>query len=588
MRNAISFVLCLVAASCGSSEKVPTTPTATSPARSPTAVMQDYWRDFTSGALPELGGLFAETATSELVDWGLPLMRGPQAIVAGTAGRWKSAFPEMDGSVRILLDDGAHSAVALVEISGTQRANFAAPGRTVAAEESGKGADVRLLILHTIELDEAGLIAREQFNIDVASYYQQKGISGGGGREREPRQVVPEVRVVATNSPAEKVVAETVARFYAAGNDNDVVTFGGLLDDRFIGSNQFGYGMYLPALDFDKSYAVAAVEHPSGVKVEVERILVAGDWAVVFGRVRGPGVDLRTADVLRLEGGKVLRNFAFLDGLRLSIQTGQFADFAAEEAARLAAPPVPEVVGLQRPPDPTPAECDARYASALALAQGNDLEAAVSGLTGTLGNDVSKCRALASKVLAGPAFDGIRKTPRFAKLASEAAIDPKRNLVVQACEDPQRLAALIDPKLGVGYSDEWEATPDEGSTDGIKQGFHKGQAALNAVVATFGGDLWCFAKDNPEVDYTKVGLLDNLGSLEVTEPVLADVKDSTVCFGRDEQVEWTTEGEVCLVNTAGGWRIAFISNYPSGPVDKEAYAARAQKQKVRAFKRFGH
>jgi|GEM_PF-3959548 len=224
----------------------------------------------------------------------------------------------------------------------------------------------------------------------------------------------------------------------------------------------------------------------------------------------------------------------------------------------------------------------------MAPAQGSDLEAAVAGLDAVLAADQSKCRAAATTVLAGRAFDSIRKTPRFLRIASEAAIDPRRNFAVQACQDPQRLAALIDPKLGVGYSDSWEATPDEGSKEGYREGFTKGAAALKAVIATFSGDLWCHGKDDLDVDVAKVGLLDSMGSDEVTEPVLADIQTPAVCFKREESAEWTEQGNVCLVNTPGGWRIAFMSTYPSGPVETEAYVAREQKQMQRAFKRFGH
>lgn len=537
--------------------------------------------------------MYAAGAQAELVDWGLPAMKGAKAIVEGTAGRWKSAFPTMSGDARIVLDDGARRVAAVVELRGMQKAPFKGPGREVEVHED---TELRLVVLQVLDLDDAGLIARERVYADVGSIYHQFGMSGGSGRRLAgTAQTLPEVRAVAAGDAADAERLALAKRYVDAVNDHKSDEALGLLDDAFVESQQFALGMYNDAQDVDKAAARAALAAgPTPIRADLESSFAAGEWVVSQARLRGSlageggavPIDLACADVTRIVNGKLTRTYSFCDGLRFAIQSGVFADFAAEEQARLdAPPPPPKPPKPPPPPEPTAEECAKRYQSVRDAMQGEDREPAVKALEAVLADDRSTCRKAATALLADPFFAPLEKDKRLSRLASEIAIDPKRNLVVQVCAGAS-LEALVDPERGVSFYREAEAVADEAGF--VDQGTKKGDDAVASVKGLIAGDVWCFGGYGDEDDgKVVVGLTDHQGSDVIVEPLLADVKDATVCFHRDQGCEYCDQGDVCLVNSDVGWRVAAWTSYPTGPIDPSEYQARAAKRIKAGFKLYG-
>src|ERR1700744_5960670 len=85
---------------------------------------QDGWAAFNAKDFAKYQGIWAENATSEMLDMGQP-KSGPQAI-ADDARAFATAFPDATGELELTLVNG-NSAVGVVLLRGTQKGDFQTP-----------------------------------------------------------------------------------------------------------------------------------------------------------------------------------------------------------------------------------------------------------------------------------------------------------------------------------------------------------------------------------------------------------------------------------------------------------------------------
>src|SRR5450432_2216542 len=130
---------------------------------------QDGWAAFNAKDFAKFQGIWADNATSTMLDMGPP-KTGPTAI-ADDAKSFATAFPDSTGELELTLVN-ANTAVGVVLLRGTQKGTYETPMGPVPATNKKVG----FLAAHGIELNDAGKAQSEWLAYDGGTVAGQLGL----------------------------------------------------------------------------------------------------------------------------------------------------------------------------------------------------------------------------------------------------------------------------------------------------------------------------------------------------------------------------------------------------------------------------
>jgi predicted ester cyclase len=318
-------------------------------------IYQDGWAAFNAKDFAKFQGIWADNATSEMLDMGPP-KAGPAAI-SENAKAFTTAFPDATGELELTLVNG-NNAVGVVLLRGTQKGTYETPMGPVPATNKKVG----FLAAHGIELNDAGKAQREWLAYDGGTVAGQLGLSPGPHRKVLETGWTDKPVVVATGSDAEKANVAAFSKEVEGFNKHDAAAALASAADDLVFSE-----LTAPADRTGKKEAVKGLEEMfkafPDVKLDVKNVWGAGDYVVASGTWGGtnPGdmpsahmkktgkpVSVQFVEIDKFVGGKTKNIWIFSNGAAVAAQLGLLAP-KAEKGAKPGEKPTAAAPGAGKP-----------------------------------------------------------------------------------------------------------------------------------------------------------------------------------------------------------------------------------------------
>jgi ketosteroid isomerase-like protein len=308
---------------------------------------QDCWGAFNGKDWAKFSGCYADNASSEMVDSGMPPLVGKDIVERGTKP-FGTAFPDATGEAQLTLVNG-NNVVGVWLIRGTNKA--AMPGPTGELPPTNK--KIGYLVGQTMEF-KAGKTTQEQLFADTHTMLAQLGVVPGPARKVLEQGVAEKPLVLALNNDAEKANVEAYKKYSEAFDKHDAPGVEALLTDDFVFSDQTA-----PADLVGKKEASKGIKEiwkgMSDAKMEIATIWGAGDYVVSTGSFKGVNdgpipsmklwkktgkpVNVKYLSVAQVSGGKLKREWIFGNGMAMANQLGLLPPEKKPTAAPTGKPP---------------------------------------------------------------------------------------------------------------------------------------------------------------------------------------------------------------------------------------------------------
>jgi predicted ester cyclase len=350
---------------------------------------QDCWTAYNGKDWNKFGGCLADSATSEQVDSGQPMLKGKSEVLEKGTKTFAAAFPDSTGEHQLTLLNGNNIA-AVVLVRGTQKGPLPSPAGEIPATNKKMG----LLVAHVIETTPDGRQAQsERFYADGGTQMGQLGLSTAPHRKMIEVGWPKKEVVIAAGNDAEKANLEVVKKQIEAFNKHDVKELLALATDDIVFSDSAAPADVVGKPAFKKSHD-EFFKGFSDVTLTVDKQWAAGDYVVAEGTLTGtnngdmPSMKLkktgkkvtsRWVSILKIQGGKVKNQWIFDNGLAFATQLGMVpppgakaaakpAPGAAKPGATPATPATPAAPGAKGATPATPATPAAKPAAPAAPA----------------------------------------------------------------------------------------------------------------------------------------------------------------------------------------------------------------------------
>jgi predicted ester cyclase len=290
----------------------------------------DCWQAFNDGAWDKFTACYSDKAKSHLVDSGMPDLVGPKDIVEKNAKLYKAAFPDMKGTVQLVLVSG-HNFYAVAHVTGTNTGPLVTPAGTVPATKKKVG----YLLFHGGTFGDDGKVTEEWFIYDMNTMMAQLGLSPAPARPvMEKAPMAKAEIVVASDSATEKANAAAAAKEIEGFNKHDVAAAMGTAGDDVMEADQAA-----PADKKGKKDVTEGLKMFMGAwsdaKLTPAMSAAAGDYTVTVGRFTGTNdgdmgpmkktgkkVDVGYAEITKVEKGKTKVYWRFYNGMAFAVQLG--------------------------------------------------------------------------------------------------------------------------------------------------------------------------------------------------------------------------------------------------------------------------
>jgi predicted ester cyclase len=325
-------------------------------------VYQDCWAAFNAKDWAKFSPCFAENATSEQVDMGMPPQVGKD-IVEKSAKPFAAAFPDGSGEAQLTLVNG-NNILGVWLMRGTQKGPLPGPTGEIPATNKKIG----YLVGHSIEL-KGGKAVHERMFADAHTMLGQLGLTPGPVRKVMEQGAAEKPVVIATGSDAEKINVETYKKYTDAFGKHDAAAMDALVADDFVFSDQTS-----PADLVGKKEAVRGMKEiwkaMSDVRMDPTSAWAAGDYVVTSGTFSGTNdgplpsmklykktgkhVAVNYLSVAKLQGGKLKNEWVFGNGMAFAAQLGLLppekpAKAAPADKSAAAKPAAPAGPGAAKP-----------------------------------------------------------------------------------------------------------------------------------------------------------------------------------------------------------------------------------------------
>lgn len=290
----------------------------------------ECWQAFDAAEWNDFGECFAENGVSRFPDSNQEDLKGPEAIIEGSAKPFRDAFPDAKGTPQLVLVND-RNVTSITWVTGTQTGTL----KTASGEVPATGKKIGELVFHSVVFDAANQATSAVLIHDLGSLLFQLGARPTAGRAaREVGLPGAPIVVVASGGEAEQTNLAAVGRYAEQFAKEDIKGIGSLLADDVVESDQSS------AKDVKGKKAViagsklffAAMGH---ISYDCPVAWAAGAYVVTqcnfkavhdgnLGRSKKTNkpVSLTIAEVHELEGGKVSQAWRFFDSTALANQLG--------------------------------------------------------------------------------------------------------------------------------------------------------------------------------------------------------------------------------------------------------------------------
>ena len=326
---------------------------------------KDCWALFNAKDWNKFPGCYAENATSEQVDMGMPPLAGRANVIDKNAKVFATAFPDLVGENELTLVSG-NDILSVVLLKGTHKGPLPGPQGEVAATNKKIG---YLAVQHVQTTPDGRLVAKERFMYDGGTFMSQLGLSPMPARKALEQGWADKPSLVSSGSDAEKANLAALGAYTAAFNKHDATALAATLTDDVVFSDLSAPADRVGKKEVSKSNEEMLKGFPDA-KIDQTTAWAAGDYVVSTGRFSGtntgdmPSMKLKRTGkavnveyymVTKLAAGKVKNSWLFSNGMAFA---GQLGLLPAPKAAKPAAGKDPKAAAA--PTSATPAAKEAK------------------------------------------------------------------------------------------------------------------------------------------------------------------------------------------------------------------------------------
>jgi hypothetical protein len=294
---------------------------------------QDCWTAFNVKDWAKFETCYADGATSEQVDSGMPVLAGKKDIVEKGGKRAAIEAPDQTGELQLVLVNGNNIA-AVSLLKGTNTGPLVGPMGELPPTKKKFG----VLMAHSVETTEDGrAVARDRFYLDGGTFMGQLGLHKMPHRKLVDKGWPDKPVVVATGSDVEKANLAGAPKGLEAFNKHDLPALTGMMADDVVFSEMASPVDRVGKKAVEKSYA-ELFKAFSDVKLEITKSWAAGDYVVWEGSLvgtndgpmpsagikKGTGkkVSSRFLEIDKIVGGKLKNIWIFDNGMSFAGQLG--------------------------------------------------------------------------------------------------------------------------------------------------------------------------------------------------------------------------------------------------------------------------
>jgi predicted ester cyclase len=302
---------------------------------------KDCWAQFNSKDWAKFQGCYAENATSEQVDMGMPPLVGRANIIDKSAKVFGAAFPDLTGELELTLVSG-NDILAVVLLKGTQKGGLPGPQGEIAPTNKKIG----YLVVHHVQTSPDGRsVAKERFIYDGGTFMSQLGVSPAPARKALEQGWADKPSLISSGTDAEKANLAALGSWISAVNKHDAVASSAFVTDDVVFSDLAAPADRVGKKEVQKANEEMFKAFPDA-KIEQSAAWAAGDYVISAGRWSGtntgdmPAMKLKKTGkpvnieyymVTKLAAGKVQKTWLFSNGMAFA---GQLGILPAPKAAK--------------------------------------------------------------------------------------------------------------------------------------------------------------------------------------------------------------------------------------------------------------
>lgn len=293
---------------------------------------KECWGLFNSKDFAKFAGCYAENATSEQVDMGMPALSGRQSIVDKNAKVFAAGFPDLSGENELTIVSG-DDILSVVLLKGTHKGPLPGPQGEIAATNKKIG----YLALHHVQTSPDGRsVQKERFIYDGGTFMGQLGLSPAPARKALEQGWAEKPSLVSSGADAEKANVAALGAYTAGFNKHDVPAISATLTDDVTFSDLAAPADRVGKKEVSKSTEDLFKGFPDA-KLDQTAAWAAGDYVISSGRFTGtntgdmPSMKLKKTGkavnveyymVSKLAGGKLKNIWLFSNGMAFAGQLG--------------------------------------------------------------------------------------------------------------------------------------------------------------------------------------------------------------------------------------------------------------------------
>jgi predicted ester cyclase len=401
---------------------------------------KDCWSLFNSKDWAKFSNCYAENATTEQVDMGMPAITGRANIIDKNAKMFATAFPDLTGENELTIVSG-NDILTVVLLKGTQKGPLPGPQGEIAPT----GKKIGYLAVQHVQLTPDGRsVAKERFMYDGGTFMSQLGLSPMPARKALETGWADKPSLISSGTDAEKANIAALGAYTGAFNKHDAAALGATLTDDVTFSDMAAPADRVGKKEVSKSNEEMLKGFPDA-KIDQTGVWAAGDYVISTGKFSGtntgdmPSMKLKKTGkpvsvdyymVTKLAGGKIKNSWLFSNGMAFA---GQLGLLPAPKAAKPGAAPAPGAKDPKAAAAPAAGAKDAKAPATPAAAAAPKAPA-------------TPAAAAAPKDAKAPATAGAAAAPKAAAPAAPPAMAPKAAAPAAPPAAAPKAAAPAAPK----------------------------------------------------------------------------------------------------------------------------------------------
>ena len=328
---------------------------------------KDCWSLFNAKDWAKFPNCYAENATSEQVDMGMPPLAGRANIIDKNAKLFATAFPDLTGENELTIVSG-NDILTVVLLKGTHKGSLPGPQGEIAPTNKKIG---YLAVQHVVTTPDGRLIAKERFMYDGGTFLSQLGLNPMPARKPLEQGWADKPSLISSGSEAERTNIAALGAYTGAFNKHDAAALAATVTDDVTFSDLSAPADRVGKKEVSKSNEEMLKGFPDA-KIDQTGVWAAGDYVISTGRFSGtntgdmPSMKLKKTGkavnveyymVSKIAAGKVKSNWLFSNGMAFA---GQLGLLPPPKAAKPAAAPGKDPKAAATPATAAPAAKDAK------------------------------------------------------------------------------------------------------------------------------------------------------------------------------------------------------------------------------------